>query len=97
MVEERLNMWRKNGRRIGLALGLIMALGATGCARNYVMTLSNGSRTMSRGKPKLEQGVYKFKDVAGQEHMVSAGRVREIAPASMAKKESTRFNPSTGK
>jgi hypothetical protein len=36
---------------------------------------------------------YVFKDSEGKEAYVSAGRVREIAPASMVKEEKSVFNP----
>ncbi len=87
----------KNYRWIAPVLLLALAIGPVGCARRYVMTMNNGTQTTAKGKPKLEQGVYKFKDVTGQEQSVSAGRVREIAPASMAGNERTRFNPSTSR
>ena len=87
----------KNYRWIAPALLLALIVGPVGCARRYVMTMNNGTQVTSKGKPKLDQGTYKFKDVTGQERMVSAGRVREIAPASMSSPEKTRFNPSTSR
>jgi hypothetical protein len=69
-------------------LPLMMALAMlTGCARSYVITLTNGSRLVSAGKPKLEGGQYVYKDVRGEKFFVSALRVREIAPASMSQSE----------
>jgi hypothetical protein len=55
-----------------------------GCARHYVITLNSGARITTLGKPQLQQGRYVFKDVEGKPGVVAAGRVREIAPASMA-------------
>jgi len=73
-----------------LALLLFSVL-LTGCARNYVITMNNGTRITTNGKPKLQGSNYHFKDAKGQPAQVSAGRVREIAPASMAKEEGSQF------
>ena len=74
------------------ALAVLMLCG---CAHNYVITLNNGSRINTAGKPKFEKGVYIFKDGRGQKAYVPAGRVREVAPASMvAEQDKSRFNPS---
>jgi len=53
--------------------------------------LNNGARITAKGKPKLQNGSYVFKDASGQPAQVSAGRVREIAPASMATVEGSQF------
>ena len=75
---------------------LLAALGlcGSGCARTYVITLRNGSRIAAVNKPKLQQGVYIFKDVQGRPSYLPAGRVREISPASMSQDQKSRFNPS---
>jgi hypothetical protein len=52
-----------------------------------VITLTNGGRVVSAGKPKLKGGYYTYKNVHGEEFTVSELRVREIAPASMTQKE----------
>jgi len=70
---------------------LLLVVLVTGCARNYVITLNNGARMTAKGKPKLQNGSYVFKDATGQPARVSAGRVREIAPASMATVEGSQF------
>lgn len=71
-----------------LLLPLLLALPlVSGCARTYVISLTNGSRIVCAGKPKLEGGHYVYKDVRGEKYTVLAGRVREIAPASMAESE----------
>ena len=70
---------------------LLLAVLLTGCARNYVITMSNGARITTKGKPKLQNGSYVFKDASGQPAQVSAGRVREIAPASMSTVEGSQF------
>ena len=77
-----------------LALGLLML---SGCARHYVITLSNGSRIGTRGKPHLQGGFYVFKDAMGRESYVGAGRVVEIAPASMANQAGPVFTPTPRK
>lgn len=66
-----------------------------GCSRQYVMTLSNGARITTNGKPKLDGNSYVFKDAKGQEIRVPTGRVREIAPASMVEDDQTIFKPET--
>jgi hypothetical protein len=72
---------------------LVGLLGLTGCAHHYVVRLSNGQKISTSSKPKLDQGVYHFKDAAGKTRYVSAGRVAEIVPASMAKDEKEPFKP----
>ena len=71
-----------------VCLGLIGLLALTGCAHHYVMRLNNGAEITTASKPQLVEDTYRFKDARGQEHFVSAGRVREITPASMARRES---------
>ena len=67
-----------------LFLGLIVL---TGCAHQYVLRLTSGTELVTASKPKLKDGVYQFKDARGEEHFVPAGRVREVAPASIAQQE----------
>jgi len=66
---------------------LIGVLVLTGCAHHYVMRLNNGMELTTASKPKLSEGTYSFKDAKGEEQFVGAGRVLEIAPASVAAKE----------
>ena len=69
-------------------LSLLLLVGLlSGCARSYVITLTNGGRVVSAGKPKLKDGYYTYKDVHGEKYTVSELRVREIAPASMSQSE----------
>jgi hypothetical protein len=67
----------------------------TGCARSYVLTMSNGERIRTGSKPKLVKGFYYFKDASGHDAQpVFSGRVRELAPASMASPNpSSAFKP----
>ena len=72
-----------------LLVGLLGATLLAGCTRHYTITLTNGNRITTLGKPRLEGAAYVFKDVKGQPGAISAGRVREIAPANQA---SSRMN-----
>ena len=70
-----------------LAAGLL-----TGCAHRYDMQLTNGVLISNVSKPVLDRqnGVYIYKDVAGNKRYVSAGRVTEIGPH----KRGSEFNSS---
>lgn len=68
---------------------LVLSLGAVllaGCARHYVITLNNGNQITTNGKPQRsgDGESYVFTDFRGQPGQVPIGRIREIAPASMA-------------
>lgn len=79
---------------------LIMLIGSlvlAGCARNYVITMNNGRTVTSASKPKLVEGNYVFKDANGAPAYVPAGRVREIAPASMAETKQQQFKSAPGR
>jgi len=76
-----------------MTLVAVLGLVAGGCTRLYVITLRNGSRIGATTKPKLKEGVYVYKDLQGRPSYVPAGRVREVAPASMSQDPKTRFNP----
>ena len=67
---------------------LLCLIVLTGCAHHYVLKLTNGAEITTASKPRLKEGSYYFKDAKGEEHFVPVARVREIAPASMAAKES---------
>jgi hypothetical protein len=56
----------------------------SGCAEHYDIILTNGSRITNVTKPVLDKdkGVFTYKDVAGGEHHVNAGRVVDIGPHS---------------
>jgi hypothetical protein len=69
---------------IPLLAGLLVV---SGCASHYVIKLTNGAQITTANKPQREGGAYRFKDSQGKEHLVPAGRVQEIAPASMANEE----------
>ena len=77
---------------------LLIAIAAgflTGCSHRYVITLNNNYRITTTTKPRLQGANYYFKDAQGQESFVPAGRVKEIAPASMVKEEKEPFKPQT--
>lgn len=63
-----------------------------GCAQHYVIKLTSGGQITTRGKPKPKGNNYVYKDTKGQVQQISQGRVREIEPASMARKEKSTFN-----
>jgi len=73
---------------------LFLLLAGSGCARHYVMKMSNGMQVTTASKPKLKGQTYYFKDATGQVNKVSQSRVLEIMPASMAKEQKERFKPS---
>jgi hypothetical protein len=66
---------------------LIGVIALTGCAHHYVMRLNTGSELSTATKPRLKDGAYHFKDARGEEQVVPAFAVRELAPASVAKRE----------
>jgi hypothetical protein len=74
---------------------LLVAIGCSACSTHYIMKLTNGTEITTGSKPKLKGGNYIFKDALGKENHVSQGRVREILPASMAKKEQNQFIPAS--
>jgi hypothetical protein len=76
---------------------LVCASALTGCAHQYVMKLSNGTKITTASKPKLKRGYYTFKDAAGKENRVPQGRVLEIQPVSMAAEDKNRFAPPKSK
>ncbi len=74
---------------------LLSLLLLCGCAHYYVIKLNTGGQITTRGKPKLKGNDYLYTDLGGQKQKLSQGRVMEIEPASMAKKESGfMFTPS---
>jgi len=62
----------------------LTAVALCGCARHYVITLNNGSRISTTSKPHLQNGNWVYKDAEGRDASTPAGRVTEVAPASMA-------------
>jgi hypothetical protein len=56
----------------------------TGCAHRYDMMLTDSARITNVSKPILDRdnGVYLYKDVAGNQRYISSGRVIEIKPHS---------------
>lgn len=78
-----------------LLLTLAVAGLLTGCSRGYVITLNNNIRITTASKPRFQNGNYYFKDANGETNSIPAGRVKEIAPASMVKEEKLPFKPQT--
>ena len=71
---------------------LLLGLSAlTGCSHTYVVTLTNGSQIYTASKPRRERNSYVYKDAKGRDCFIPAGRVREIAPASMVREEKPMF------
>ena len=79
-----------------LPLLCVACLALCGCANYYVLTLTNGVRLTTKGKPKLQNGRYYFKDLEGKPGVVPALRVREMGPASMMKQENDSFRSGPG-
>ena len=86
--------WYKADLSLGMkrflsAIILLGIAGLTGCSHQYVMKMSNGSKIVAAGRPKLvqEKGQYVYKDARGDKHYVSQARVIEIEPASDAAQE----------
>jgi hypothetical protein len=73
------------------------AIALCGCAHQYVVTLNNGTKITAASKPKLQKGMYIYKDARGQPVYLPAGRVREISPASMDKDEKNAFRATPGR
>ena len=82
--------------RKSFLLFALLPLLLAGCARHYVMTLSSGNQITTAGKPRLQDGAFFYTDTKGQPGQISAARVREISPQSMAG-ESTTFKPTPTK
>jgi hypothetical protein len=78
-------------------LALATTLLFCGCARNYVMKTTSGTRITTASKPKLKNGYYTYKDARGQQQQIGAGRVLEIAPESMATDDKSKFKPASQK
>ncbi len=78
---------------MSLLLGVLVA--TCGCARHYVIRLNNGAQITTSSKPRLKGASYYYKDSNGKPQAISAGRVAEIAPASMVKEEKAIFKPET--
>jgi hypothetical protein len=72
---------------------LMSLLALCGCTRHYVMRLNNDMQITTASKPKLKEGFYYFKDAKGEQVRIPQGRVRQIAPASMAEEEKPIFKP----
>lgn len=66
-----------------------------GCASHYAIILNSGSRIDAKTKPKLVGNSYVFKDMQGRDSYIPAGRVAEIAPASMVKDPNAKFKPAS--
>ena len=66
-----------------LSLLLLTTL-ASGCARHYDMTLTNGVKVSNVTRPHLDKegGRYIYKDVTGHEREINASRVTQISPHS---------------
>jgi hypothetical protein len=65
-----------------------------GCARNYVIVQNDFTRINVNNKPKYKEGYYYYRDARGQETRISAGHVREVAPANMVSDPNAGFKSS---
>ncbi len=82
-------------RRLIALCSAFLLISACGCARHYLITLTNGGQITTNSKPRLKNVSYLFKDTKGKQQAVPAGRVTLIEPASMAKNEKDPFKPET--
>ena len=74
---------RAGNRFLKLIVPLLLAtLMFSGCARNYVITLNNGSMITAASKPKLKDNRYIYRNLEGGNSYVPAITVSRIAPAS---------------
>ena len=83
MVEKKGDEMRRFALLL-LAMGLL-----SGCASHYIITLNSGTQITTHSKPKLKNGDYFYTDASGHKAFVPAVRVREIAPTSMSKDQSS--------
>jgi hypothetical protein len=67
--------------KVSLLSGLIAL---SGCARHYIITMSNGSQIVTTSKPKLQGNYYVYKDTKGKDSRIASGMIREVAPMSMS-------------
>ena len=65
-----------------LALTVLLAVLAGGCANRYQITLSNNNVITTSSKPRLNQEgtAYEFKDAQGKPSRIPAIKVKEIEP-----------------
>jgi hypothetical protein len=80
-------------KSLPLLILLTALLALNGCARYYVITLTNGRQIGAIGKPRLQGNAYTFKNMSGRASQISSGRVAEIAPASMTRDNDKTFTP----
>lgn len=75
-----------------LLLGLLVC---AGCASQYTLTLTNGDRITSRGKPRYDKdkNLYFFTDPQGRPAQISGFKVREVSPTSMMDKGGGNYLP----
>jgi len=66
---------------LGMLLGSALL---TGCASRYVITLNNGYRIVTAGKPTLDKEnlAFVYTDLSGRTNSIPSVRVRAIVPAS---------------
>ena len=57
---------------------LAATLTLAGCTNTYVIRLTNSDEIIAKGRPKLVNGQYLFKDAQGREVRINELRVREI-------------------
>jgi len=92
-VSKPVGFYRELIRRKTLLPALAGLFLLAGCARNYVIVQPDFTRINVNNKPKYKEGYYYYRDAHGQETRISAGRVREVAPASMVSDPNSGFKP----
>ena len=63
-----------------LPLLLVLSLGLTGCASEYIITTNDGQMLTSYGKPELDKdtGMLEFEDSEGRKQQIPQTQVRQM-------------------
>ena len=76
---------------------LVLVLSVTGCRSHYQITLNNGNRITTLGKPKYDNGWYVYRDLNGRTNYISETRIQVIEPQPRGYTDDALFNPARKK